>query len=738
MKKGRFKQFFTSENLADIVVNGRKAVIIITAAILFLAGLGIFYFIYDDRINSDMLEYLPENTSTAEGINFLKQHFGIKGDAFIVAEGEEDHKLLEQNMRRLKEIEGVRQFLWYGDLLELEEYSKNPYLSFLDIEADWEVLKDYLRRPLPNGKYNYVALMLFDYSPSTPQAFKILDTIYDEFEDGSVAVSGMTAIAKKVMEDTMREVVFYILFGVIAVSIVLFLTSSSYFEPVILIVTLLTAVIINMGFNLIYKSVSILSFASAGVLQLGITMDYAIFYMHIYKEQRQSLLPPEQAAKRALKKSAMPIFASSLTTIGGFLALCFMQFKIGIDLSKVVVKGILMSLATVAVLQPALAVTFDKLLQKSAQKTLRINIEKPAKGIIKWRRIIAAAAILMIIPAYIAQMNTKFSYLKIYQKHEAANEQQKLAEKLGNQIICAVPLKTKTLNHKSYMDEIAQNPKFSAILGAYSALDIEEERLEGILDLLIKDDECGIEELQAITMLFKKVDGEWHTLYLIEVDGDTEDAKAFVAHEHFDKVSRKYFDKHYPLGILTGVADMAKVTPQDFLRVTLVSGGIVFLVLAMFLKSFLKALTLVLVIDLAVWINISLNYIFGSSVNFMVYIIISSVQLGCTVDYAILLTAKYEEAKQASLDAQEAAARAITQAFPAISTSACIIIAVCLSVVFVTQNLIVKQIAQTLARGALVSYIMVITVLPCFLVWFKKRKKYLGNGDKLTSVKKIE
>ena len=131
MKKGRFKQFFTSENLADIVVNGRKAVIIITAAILFLAGLGIFYFIYDDRINSDMLEYLPENTSTAEGINFLKQHFGIKGDAFIVAEGEEDHKLLEQNMRRLKEIEGVRQFL-YGDLFELEILK--PYLSFLDIK----------------------------------------------------------------------------------------------------------------------------------------------------------------------------------------------------------------------------------------------------------------------------------------------------------------------------------------------------------------------------------------------------------------------------------------------------------------------------------------------------------------------------------------------------------------------------------------------------------------------------
>lgn len=719
------------DKITDFIVKRKKIILIAMIVILVLSLLSLFYFVFDNRINSDMLEYLPENTSTTAGINFLKENFGVKGDAFIVVEGVEDDRELAESINNLKGIEGVSQFLWYGDLAELEmltDILNSPLFSKAEISVDTQSLSQYLKQPLGNGKFNYVLLMLFDYSPSTPEAFNVIDLIYEELGDRNVAVSGMTALAKQVMEDTMKELVFYILFSVLAVSIILFLTTSSFFEPILLMLTLFVAIIINMGTNLIYPSVSIISFASAGVLQLGITMDYAIFFMHSYKEKRKEFAP-DLAVKKALPQTSVALLASSLTTMGGFAALCFMEFKIGIDLAQVLVKGILLSLLTVVALQPVLVLYFDKVISKTQHKELKINFEKASNKIIKWRKPIIILAILLIVPAYIAQLNVPFSYLKIYNEPSKISVQQKRATELGNQVILAVPLQTKTAGHKDFIADLEQNEKISNVIGAYSALDIEVEKLEVLLKLMIPEGNSNNGQMQALSTLFKKIDNKWYTLYLLEIEGDTEDKKAFEAHAHLVETTGKYFDESYPLGILTGTNDMAKVTPRDFLRVTLISAGIIFIALGLLLKSFRKAFVMVLLIELAIWINISLNYIFSSSINFMVYIIISSVQLGCTVDYAILLSTRFEEAKKEIGDVKMAASKALTSAFPAITTSAAIIIVTCMSIVLVSNNLLVKEMAWVLARGAFISYALVTIVLPCLLVFFKKKSSVKAKNS---------
>ncbi len=709
------------DKFASFILKYKKIILMVVILIFILSIIGLVYFIWDNRINSDMLEYLPENTSTSEGIKFLKQHFGIKGDAFIVVEGDYDDRDLIQSVERLKKLDAVSQFVWYQDIQEIDKLSRlldSPLFANVDISIDAESLATYLKTPLENGKYNYVLLMLFDHSPSTFEAFNILDTINKEFSDRNIAISGMTALSKQVMEDTLKELVYYIIFAVLAVSIVLLLTTSSYFEPIIMMLTLGVAIVINMGTNIIFPSISIVSFASAGVLQLGVTMDYAIFYMHAYKKKRLSF-EPQEAAKRALPKTSTAIIASSLTTMGGFLTLCFMQFTIGIDLAKVIVKGIALSLVTVLVLQPILVVYCDKLLQKTKHKELKLNVEKFADKIIKWRKVIIVFAILLIVPAFIVQRSVPFSYLKIYEQPKVQSAQQERATQLANQVIMAVPLQTKTKGHKEFMDDLMEDEKINNVIGAYSILQMPQENMENVLNLLIRENGNSNDTLST---LFKKIDDKWYTLYLVEISGDTEDEKAFKTHNHLMSTADKYFENYYPLGMLTGTHDMAKVTPIDFIKVTLISAGVILLVLGILLKSFRKAAVMVILIELAIWINISLNYIFNTSINFMVYLIISSVQLGCTVDYAILLSTRFEEAKTKYNDTTIAIKKAVNSSFPAITTSAAIIASACISIVVVSKNLLVREMARMLARGAIISYTLVIVVLPCLLIFFKKIK----------------
>jgi len=718
------------KKLSDFIIKYRIVILSVTAVLVALSIVGTV-FVIDGKINSDMLVYLPKDTATSDGIEFLKKNFDVEGDAFVVVEGKEnDPELAESISKMKKEIEGITQFIWYGDLT-FADYLK----PILGNTVDTEEIKQYLRRPIEeNGEivgYNYVLLVLFAYSPSTQEAFNVHKQIKAELNGnlGRVTeISGMTALADTVFTETIKEVPFYLLFGILAVLIILLISMDSFMDPVILMLTMGVAIIVNMGSNIVFPEISIISFAASSVLQLGITMDYAIFLMNAYKEDRK-LNDPLEAASKAVPRTTVNILASSLTTVGGFAALYFMRFTIGADLANVIIKGIVLSLITVIFVQPCLLVLFDKPTKKLSHKKLNINVKPMVSGILKARYVIAVVAVLAIIPAFIGQYNVKFSYLKIYDAPEYTTSQKALADSLQNQIIMAVPLETKTGTHKEFMEELCEDEKIGSAIGAFSVLNIPEEKLITLLDTDGFDQILSL--VPAANALFRKVqteDGEkWYTLYLVEIAGDTEDEAAFKTNARLNGLLDKYFSESYPLGVLTGVGDMASVTPGDFLRVTLFSAGIILLIMSVLLKSVRKSLLMVVLIELAVWLNVSINTIFGAKINFMIYIIISSVQLGCTVDYAILLSTRFEEAKQTVSDTKTAIINATGSAFPAITVSASIIVAVCLAIFFVSKNLLVKEMAALLARGAFISYVLVVTVLPCLLVFFKKIKP-VGGG----------
>lgn len=697
---------------------------IITAVLVVLGTVGTV-FVVRGKINSDMLEYLPKNTATSDGIEFLKKNFDVEGDAFVVVEGYEKDPELEKSISKMKkEIAGITQFVWYGDVKMIDLLK-----PLLGETVNTEELKSYLRRPITdeNGEivgYNYILLVLFEYSPSTQEAFNVHKQIRAELHDNlgrETEISGMTALADTVFTETIKEVPLYLLFSVLIVLVILLISLDSFMDPVILMITMGVAIIINMGSNLILPQISIISFAASSVLQLGITMDYAIFLMNAYKEERV-LFEPTEAVKRAVPRTTVNVLASSLTTIGGFAALYFMRFTIGTDLANVIIKGIVLSLVTVIVLQPCLLIYFDRATKKLSHKKLDINVEPVVKGVLKGRYVIAAVAVLLLVPAFFGQHFVKFSYLKVYDTPKEMSSQKALAESLQNQIIMAVPLETKNGSHKEFMEELLSDEKIGAIVSAFSVLDIESDKL---LEILGADNmDSLIATVPTLNTLFRRVEtddgAKWYTLYLVEIEGDTEDEGAFATISHLNMTLDYYFTESYPLGVLTGVGDMAGVTPGDFLRVTLVSAGIILLIMSLLLKSVRKSFLMVVLIELAVWLNITINTLAGEKINFMIYIIISSVQLGCTVDYAILLSTRFEEAKREFSDTKTAITKATASAFPAITVSASIIAAVCLAIFFVSNNLLVKEMAALLARGAAISYALVILVLPCLLVFFKK------------------
>lgn len=708
------------KKLAEWIVKRKVWIVSIMAVLVALSVVGTYFVIFGGKINSDMLVYLPAGTDTADGISFLKEYFGVEGDAFVVVEGTETDEELSSSVEKMKEIEGITTFLWYGDVESIESAVDSNLGKILGLSGMVNVteIKDYLRRPIRNEEgeivaYNYILLVLFDYSPSTQEAFNVHAAIRAELNGNlgrSVAISGMTALADTVMTETMAEVPYYLIFAIVVVLVILLLSTDSFLDPLLLVFTLGIAVLINMGTNYLLPDVSIISFAASSVLQLGITMDYAIFLLHTYREERQRY-DSALAVERALPRTIVNVLCGGLTTMGGFAALYFMRFSIGADLSNVIIKGVAMSLVTVVFLQPCFLIYFDKILKKTTHKRLRLDIEPAAKGAVKGRHVIAVVALCLLVPAFFGQANVQFSYLKIYDEPTEQTPQEALATELQNQVIIAVPIHTKQGTHREFMAELLTDEKIESVIGAYSILTGEEKAINGIIDNLT------ISSGSRLSSMFADVDGEKYTLYLVGIVGDTEDEGAFKTHAHLTETLDFYFEESYPMGVLTGVADMEGVTPGDFLRVTLISIGIILAVMWLLLRSFRKSVLTVTLIELAIWINISINTVLSQPLNFMIYIIISSVQLGCTVDYAILLITRFEESKDRFSDPKIGIIQAIQGAFPAITTSASIIIAVCLSIYFVSNNNLVQQMAMLMSRGAFISYLMVLFVLPSLLLF---------------------
>lgn len=715
------------------------------------------------KVNYDLTSYLPKGYSTLDGYNFLK-NFNIHGDIEIGVEGTEAS--VERTVSKIKTIKGVTSVSWSGDLSYLPKLGiydltdpnqLSKYNSIRSILTDAPISPD-------TSPHNYVLLVTLNSAPSNPESIKIFQQVRkilkSEF-DTKFALFGMTEQASALFDSVFNEIIRYMLIGGIVVLIILLATTNSLIEPLILLLTLAISIFINLATNAVFKSTSIITFSCTAILQLGLSMDYAIFLLHKYKDELKKNPSPKVALANAIPKSSRSILTSALTTIGGFLSLLAMRFSIGYDLGLSLAKGIFCSCLTVLFLQPALILLLNKPSIATQHKALSVSFKRPIKKSIKYRPVITAIFLLAFFPMFFATKNLQYKYVHFLPPKEDTSIRYKMAEKIGNQVMFIVPNQYTvedggteyliTENYK-FLDEIKKIEGVEAVLGFYAQIPkntiIYGDKIELLLKETYPDQDFhpflfypdntpksfDLEFLFTINNAFpermpqqlKQAISNGYTLYTIGINPnyDIESLECFKILDQIEKKANEIFGtygKVYSTGTARAAYDFAKVTPKDFVLVSVVSISVILLLLIFSLRKIKFSILLVSIIQFGIWLNLVLQFITGGTINFMAYLFITAVQLGATVDYGILVTTKYlkNRKRYAPTGSAYIATKSSTMS---ILTSALIMMGACLSVYFVSTNLVVKEMMMLIARGSFISTCLVLFLLPGLLIITDKKK----------------
>lgn len=762
------------------------------------------------KVNYDLTSYLPEGYETRDGYEFLSETFNIHGDVEIGVETSREK--MSKAAERIFALDGVTNTVWAEYLEMLVQFGVYSPDSE-EFGALYDVLTD---APVPTidsegnfvydqGTYNWALLITLKYPPSSQEAIKIygqiVDILNEEVGENNFAASGMTEQANALYETVFDEIWLYCLIAGIVVLIILLVTTNSLIEPIVLLLTMVISIIINMGTNVIFPSTSIITFACGAILQLGLSMDYAIFLLHQYRAELRSNLDPKQALAAAIPKSAKAVASSALTTVCGFLALLCMQFEIGTDLGLTLAKGILCSLLTVIFLQPCLMLLMNKAHMKTQHKCLDFHFRAPVKRCIRDRKWAVGVVALLFIPALVASNFLHYNYVKFMPDKDDTSVKYSMAKELGNQVMVVVPNELIDENGNPILDEngyhqylIEENydfveklqqlgaekvtveykgenitvDKISFMLGMYvmfpedgtlkipvsdtKTLTLTLPQMLKLVDVfnmfqgsespnyaeivqkineIIAPQELNIIELmklagsgmtEQMSMLQSYMSGGY-TMYTVGItypEIDNESQTSFDILDEINAIANDTFGdtgmRCYFTGYTQGAYDFAAVTPNDYTLVTIISIVAILAILIVTLGGIKFPVLLVALIEFGIWINLAMQFIFaGGGVNFMSYLVISAVQLGATVDYAILITTKYCNLRK-RFEPRQASYMATTSSVMSVMTSALIMAGACFSVYFVTSNLIIKEMTFLMARGSIISAILVIFVLPALLV----------------------
>lgn len=697
------------------------------------------------NVNSDILSYLPEEVDMTVGMNFMKENFDMQGDAIIGVQGASYDDMLEL-VKLIEDKGGTKQggIIWYGLLKDMQDIDwsqlddpivaaiANSLLSKYGLKID--DLKSMVEQMSTNPDIvnmfhpsddTYLLMLQLNVPSSSNEALNLLKTVEDHLQKKGFdyAMGGSTQITREIFDSTIGEIGKYAFVAILVMFIILLLTTNSMIDPIVFMVTLGVSIVVNMGTNLILPSVSVVTYAASSVLQLALSMDYAIFLMHSFAEEQKKTLDDNLAMERAIPKTFSTISASALTTVGGFLALFAMRFKIGEDLGIVLAKGVFLSLVTVLLLQPCLMLLTKKITRKTQHRIIVPKFKNVASYAVTHRKTIVGIALVLLIPVVVMQNLVELSYIKFVEEDPNPSAITEKVDALSNSLVIIVPAKTEILDGESNVDDqyrfletIRARDDVNAVMGLFSML--PEENAEGIVNL-VNDKSLG-DLMQSSGMDMSMITGflnNGYTMYSVMLDTDPESSEGAVALKEIRAVLDDTFGAgdYYITGMTQAVSDLQDITPTDFMVVSIVSVAIIFVILLFTLRSLKMSTIVVLVIEFGIFVNLSISYIFGQSVNFMAYIILSSIQLGATVDYAILYTVKYQN-YLGLRSAREAAYTALTESGVSIMTSVAILAGCCLSVSIITTNIIVSEITLMIARGAIISGILVMLLLPALLI----------------------
>lgn len=637
-------------------------------------------------VNYDMNDYLPEDTASTVSLDKMEEEFGSGiPNARVMIQNVTVAQALEKK-EELEKIDGVSEVIWLDDVVDIT-------IPLEMVEED--IVDDYYKEETA----------LYSVTIEEEKTVATVDAIR-ELIGKENAMTG-TAVDKAVATtSTTQEIGRIVKIAVVFVLFILFLTTTSWFEPVILLLSIGIAVIINAGTNLIFGEISFVTNAAGNILQLAVSLDYSVFLLHRFKELRREIMDPEEAMVQALCKSTNSILSSGLTTVIGFLALALMRFQIGPDLGLALAKGIALSLIVVFVLSPGLILYTHPLLEKTSHKEFMPSFNGFGKLVKKCMIPFSIIFAILIIPSYLSSVSNSYYYgsSHIFGEDTKLGKDTAKIEKvfgLSNSYVLMVP-EGDFAKEKELSDALKEIPQVSSILSYVdnAGAEVPTEYVdEEILSKLLSDH---------------------YSRMVITVETDYEGEEAFSVVEQMRSIANEYYpDMYYLAGATVSTYDLMETVTADMISVNLVSIGAVFIVLLFSLKSISLPVILVLAIETAIWLNLSVPYYADAPVFYIAYLIISSIQLGATVDYAILMTDRYLEYRQNCVRG-EAIGKTISSVMVAILTSGTVLTAVGFFLGKMTTHGLLAQLGMLIGRGTLCSLIMVVFVVPGLLYLFDR------------------
>mgnify|MGYP004541062833 FL=1 len=674
------------KKIADNICKHKTLVLIITSILFLLSLIGA----YLTKINYDILVYLPSDIETVKGQNILTEDFNMGSYAFVLTDNmsSKDILQLEEN---IKNIEGVNEVVSVYDLV-----GTTIPVDMLPNEITSKLSKD-------NTDLIMVTLNDSTSSLTTMNAISELRKL----SNGKTKVSGMSSMVLDTKELSDKEIAIYVVIAVFLCLLILELSLNSYAIPVILLANIGISIMINLGTNIIFGEISYITKALVAVLQLGVTTDFSIFLYHSYEKEKELSKNKEEAMSKAITETFTSVLGSSLTTIAGFLVLCTMSLTLGKDLGLVMAKGVLIGVISAITLFPCLILTFDKLIEKTHHKELVLNFDKLNNFVIKHNKVILVIFVLLAIPLYLAN-----SKVEVYYKLD-----QSLPETLesiqGNNI-----LKEK-FNIVSpeiiLMDKDIKNDDINKMID-------EIKEVEGI-DFVLSSSSLsnlGITNEMLPSKLNNIIESENYQLLLVNSTYDIATDELNNQVDVVNKIIKKY-DKN---SILAGEGPLMKnlvnTSDTDFNNVNYSSMICILLIMFVVLKSLSLPFLLILTIEFAIITNMSVSYFSGTVLPFVAPIVLGTIQLGATIDYAILMTTNYIKRRKDGMDKNKAMKETLEFCNNSIIVSGMCFFAATFGVGVYSKLEMVASLCTLISRGALISMFTVIVILPCVLLTFDK------------------
>ena len=672
------------EKIGKWTVKHRIFILILSVLLLIPAGIGYV----KTKVNYDLLTYLPKNIETMQGQDILKEEFGTGAFSMIIEEGMEE-KEVSALKEKIQAVPHVKNVIWYD--------------SLLDLTVPIEILPDEILQAF-NTDDATMMFIIFDDTTSSDETIEAVREIRQITDERSF-LSGMSAILVDTEDLSEKEAPVYVMMAVALSSLVLMLAMDSYLVPFLFLASIGIAIVYNLGTNMFLGQISYVTKALAAVLQLGVTMDYSIFLWHSYEERLKMGLEKEKAMVKAIEETFSSIIGSSITTVAGFIALCFMSFTLGLDLGLVMAKGVILGVCSCVTILPAMILVMDPLLRRTAHKAILPDLNGIGEFVTKKAYLFLAIGLLLLIPAVYGYQHTPVYYnldstLPASLPSVQANEKLNQKFETGATHILMMNSQVENKDVQVMADQMKQVPGVKWVLG-YNTI-----KGPAIPDAMIPESlsENLITDRWAMLLIGSE--------YKVASNEVNEQITTLT------EIAKSYDPDAMLIGAAPCTKDLITITDNDFNTVSMVSIGIIFVIIGLVFRSFTLPVILVAVIEFGIFVNMGIPAYTGNPLPFIASIVIGTIQLGSTVDYAILMTTRYRRDRMKGITKQEAVQNALNASTKSILISALSFFAATFGVGLYSNIDMISSLCTLMARGALISMTCVIFLLPSILMIF--------------------